>query len=164
MSDSVTLWIVAHQAPCLWDSPGNIYFRLSINTVELLSLMAQAVINPPAMWETWVWSLGWEAPLEEGMATHSTILSWRIPVDRGAWQAIVHVVAKSQQLSAQHSTSIVYICQSQCPSSSHSSFPLLVSIWCSLFCSKFISTTFLDSTYKWCYSICFSFSHLLHST
>ena len=37
------------------------------------------VKNLPAMWETWVWSLGWEDPLEEGMATHSNILAWRIP-------------------------------------------------------------------------------------
>ena len=37
------------------------------------------VKNPPAMWETWVQSLGWEDPLEEGMATHSNILAWRIP-------------------------------------------------------------------------------------
>ena len=37
------------------------------------------VKNPPAMWETWVQSLGWEDPLEEGMATHSSILAWRIP-------------------------------------------------------------------------------------
>ena len=37
------------------------------------------VKNPPAMWETWVRSLGWEDPLEEGMATHSSILTWRIP-------------------------------------------------------------------------------------
>ena len=37
------------------------------------------VKNPPAMWETWVQSLGWEDPLEEGMATHSGILAWRIP-------------------------------------------------------------------------------------
>ena len=43
------------------------------------SLMAQTVKNTPAMWETWVQSLGWESPLEEGMATHSSILSWRIP-------------------------------------------------------------------------------------
>ena len=42
------------------------------------SLMAQKVKNPPAMWETWVWSLGWEVPLEEGMATHWSILTWRI--------------------------------------------------------------------------------------
>ena len=43
------------------------------------SLVAQMVKNPPAMWETWVGSLGWEDPLEEGMATHSSILAWRIP-------------------------------------------------------------------------------------
>ena len=43
------------------------------------SLAAQLVKNPPAMWETWVWSLGWEDPLEKGKATHSSILAWRIP-------------------------------------------------------------------------------------
>ena len=48
--------------------------------------MDQMVKNVPAMWETWVWSLGWEDPLE-GMATHSSILAWRIPMDRGAWRA-----------------------------------------------------------------------------
>ena len=42
-------------------------------------LVAQLVKNPPAVWETWVWSLGWEDPLEEGAATHSSILAWRIP-------------------------------------------------------------------------------------
>ena len=42
-------------------------------------LVAQMVKNPPAMWETWVRSLGWEDPLEEDMATHSSILAWRIP-------------------------------------------------------------------------------------
>ena len=43
------------------------------------SLVAQLVKNPPAMWETWVRSLGWEDPLEKGKATHSSILGWRIP-------------------------------------------------------------------------------------
>ena len=43
------------------------------------SLVAQLEKNPPAMRETWVWSLGWEDPLEKGMATHSGILAWRIP-------------------------------------------------------------------------------------
>ena len=42
-------------------------------------LVAQRVKNPPAMWETWVQSLGWEDSLEKGMATHSSILAWRIP-------------------------------------------------------------------------------------
>ena len=43
------------------------------------SLVAQLVKNLPAMRETWVRSLGWEDPLEEGKATHSSILAWRIP-------------------------------------------------------------------------------------
>ena len=43
------------------------------------SLVAQLVKKPPAMWETWVRSLGWEDPLEKGKATHSSILAWRIP-------------------------------------------------------------------------------------
>ena len=48
----------------------------------------------PAMWETWVQSPGWEDPLEEVMATHSSILAWRIPMDRGAWRATAHGVAE----------------------------------------------------------------------
>ena len=65
-----------------------------------VSLVAQRVKNPPAMWETWVQSLGWEDPLEEGMATHSSILAWRIPMDRRAWRATIHGVTKSRtQLS-----------------------------------------------------------------
>ena len=43
------------------------------------SLVAQLVKNLPAMWETWVLSLGWEDPLEKGKATHSSILAWRSP-------------------------------------------------------------------------------------
>ena len=43
------------------------------------SLLAQMVKKPPAMQETWVQSLAWEAPLEKGMATHCSILAWRIP-------------------------------------------------------------------------------------
>ena len=42
------------------------------------------------MWATWIQPLGWEDPLEEGMATYSSILAWRIPIVRGAWQATVH--------------------------------------------------------------------------
>ena len=52
------------------------------------------------MQETKVRSLGWEDTLEEGMATHSSVFAWRIPMDKGAWQATAHGVAKSQtQLS-----------------------------------------------------------------
>ena len=54
------------------------------------------VKNLPAMWETWVRSLGREDPLEESMATLSSILSWKIPMDRGAWWAIIYEVTKSQ--------------------------------------------------------------------
>ena len=54
------------------------------NWTELNWSLVPVVKNPPAMQETPVWSLGWEDPLEEGMATHSSILAWRIPMDRGA--------------------------------------------------------------------------------
>ena len=57
------------------------YFRVS--------LVAQMVKNLPAIWETWV------RPLEEGMATYSSILAWRIPMNRGAWRATVHGVTRS---------------------------------------------------------------------
>ena len=57
--------------------------------------MAQTVKNLPAVQETWVRSLSWEDPLEEGVATHSDILAWRIPMDGGARRATVHGVAKS---------------------------------------------------------------------
>ena len=53
------------------------------------------VNNLPAKRETWVQSLAWEDPLEKGMTTHSSILAWRIHMDRGAWWATVHGVAKS---------------------------------------------------------------------
>ena len=53
------------------------------------------VKNSPAVRETWAQFLGWEDPLEEGMATHSGILAWRIPMDRGAQWAADHGVAKS---------------------------------------------------------------------
>ena len=70
------------------------------------SLVAQMIKNLPAMRETRVQSLGWEDFLEEGMATHSNILAWRIPMERRAWQATLHGVAESdmtEQLStAQH--------------------------------------------------------------
>ena len=46
---------------------------------SLASLVAQLVMNLPAIWESWVQSLGWEDPLEKGKATHSSILAWRIP-------------------------------------------------------------------------------------
>ena len=72
----------------LWDSRvGKIHWRrdrLPLDSGYPLqyswaSLVAQLVKNPPAVWETWVQSLGWKNPLEKGKATHSSILDWRIP-------------------------------------------------------------------------------------
>ena len=61
------------------------------------NMVAQMVKNPPAMWVTWVQSLGWEDPLEQGMATYSSILAWRIPwteelggLQSKAWQRVRH--------------------------------------------------------------------------
>ena len=60
------------------------------------------VNNLPVMWETWARSLGWEDLLEKGIATHSSILAWRIPGDRGDWQATVHGVTKSWTQQGMH--------------------------------------------------------------
>ena len=59
------------------------------------SLVAQTVKNLPAVQETWVRSLGWEDPLEEGMANHSSILAWRIPWSEEPGGLTVHRVAES---------------------------------------------------------------------
>ena len=88
----VTPWIVAHQAPRPWDCPGKnngvgCHFLLQANKLIKLpfvlcysfSLVAQMVKNLPTMQETQVLSLGGEDPLERRMATHSSILAWRIP-------------------------------------------------------------------------------------
>ena len=56
-----------------------LFFFFFFDAVGQAFLVAQTVKNLSAMLETWVQSLGWEDPLEEGMATHSTILAWRIP-------------------------------------------------------------------------------------
>ena len=62
------------------------FIQNNTNFSKWASLVAQMVKNLPVMRETWVQSLGSEDPLEEGMATHSSILAWRIPMDRGAWR------------------------------------------------------------------------------
>ena len=56
-----------------------LFWLQDLNLLSQASLMAQIIKNLPVMWETWVRSLGWENPLEKGMATHSSILAWRIP-------------------------------------------------------------------------------------
>ena len=65
-----------------YKSSGNLVLSSKFEYIHILvwsSLVAQMVKNPPAMQETWVLSLGWEDPLEKGKATHSSILTWRIP-------------------------------------------------------------------------------------
>ena len=69
-----------------------IYFEYSSN--GRASLVVQVVKNLPSVKETWVQSLGWEDLLEKGMASHSSILAWRIPWTKE--QATVYGVAKSQ--------------------------------------------------------------------
>ena len=58
-------------------------------------LVVQNVKNLPAIWETWVQSLGWEDPLEKGMATHFSILAWKIPQTEELAKLVIRV-AKSQ--------------------------------------------------------------------
>ena len=97
---SPPIGIVPETWPSL--STTNLWTKLTITSFNdiffkcLLSLVAQMVKNLPAMQETWVQFLGWEDPLEESMATHSSILAWRILIDRGgaSW-ATVHGAAKS---------------------------------------------------------------------
>ena len=75
-----------------------LHFLLSCLDLEppsyFVSRVVQLVKNLPAMRETWIQSPGWEEPLGEGMATHSSVLAWRIPLDRGAWRATVHWVGE----------------------------------------------------------------------
>ena len=75
--------------------PTLIVFKSEVLQLLLASPVAQTVKNPPAMQETWVRYLDWEDPLEDSMATHSSVLAWRIPMDRGAWWATVHGVTKN---------------------------------------------------------------------
>ena len=83
------------------------YLFLGIPTsVIWASLVDQLVKNPSVMQETWVRSLGWEDPLEEGMATHSSIFARRIPMVRGAWWAGVHGVAELD-MNERLSTSVI---------------------------------------------------------
>ena len=78
--------------------------------------MAQLVKNLPAMQETWVQSRGWEGPLEEVVGTHSSILAWRIPMDRGAWWATVQSVAQLDMIErlSMHAYIGIFISATDC--------------------------------------------------
>ena len=95
----ILYWCIADEQFCDRTDSG-IHTHVSALPQVGLSLVAQTVKNLPALLETWVWSQGWEDPLEKGMATHSFILAWRIPLREEPWWATAHGVAKSQtQLS-----------------------------------------------------------------
>ena len=83
----------------------------------LTSLVAQMVKHLPTMWETWVQPLGQEDHLEKEMAIHSSILVWRIPMNRGAWHIAVHGVAKNWILRDVLSHSEIEIKNSKCEKS-----------------------------------------------
>ena len=73
------MWPFIHHS---WSEPlGKVMFRDSVwhKAVSKLGFPDGSVKNLPAVWEIWVWSLDWDDPLEEDMATHSNILAWRIP-------------------------------------------------------------------------------------
>ena len=92
------------------------------------SLVAQLVKNPRTMQGAWVRFLDWENLLEEGRATYSSILAWKIPMERGAWHVVVHGVAKSWTWlsnKAQHSTSVLECMFSFLVISKH----FMISLW-----------------------------------
>ena len=82
------------------------------------------------MQETWVPSLGWEDPLEEGMATHSSILAWTISMGRGSWRATVHGVTKSRtQLKRLCSSSSSRVIQASLVAQKVKSLPAMQETW-----------------------------------
>ena len=70
---------------------------LGLNHLHVKFPSSSVVKNPPAMQEIWVSSLGWKGPLEKEMATHSNFLALGNPMNRGAWQVIVHGVSRVGQ-------------------------------------------------------------------
>ena len=71
------------------------FYLVGIFRTSVTSLVTQVVKGPAAVRESWVQLLGQEDPLEKETAPHSSILAWKIPMDRGAWRATVHGVAMS---------------------------------------------------------------------
>ena len=90
----LAMWEIPGSIPGSESSPGEgLGSPLQYSWTSPVSQLAK---NLPAMWESWVQSLSLEDPLEEGKATHSSILSWRNPTDRGAWQVAVPGLKESQ--------------------------------------------------------------------
>ena len=80
-----------------WERAQGPVFQATDLEMARFSLVAQTVKTLLVVWEAWVQSLGWEDLLEEGMATHSSILAWKIPWTE-SWRATVHRVAQSWRL------------------------------------------------------------------
>ena len=89
------------QAPGMTEGPTCIHMRASP--------VAQMGKNPPAMRETWVQSLGWGDPLEESTVTHSCILAWRIPRDRGAWWATYSPWSRKESDTTERLSTYIYL-------------------------------------------------------
>ena len=103
-------WLIGHeseqtlgdsegQRSLAWCCPWGCRVRHDLLTEQqqmcvCVCVYGSAVKNLPAVQKTWVWSLDWDNPLEEGMAMYASILAWRIAMDRGSWRAAVHEVAK----------------------------------------------------------------------
>ena len=87
VSDAISYSVIPLSS-CLQSLPASTLLRMRIlKRVDIhisMGFPGSSAGNPPAVQETWVRPLGWEDPLEEGMATHSSILAWRLPMDRGA--------------------------------------------------------------------------------
>ena len=90
------MWLSKYQLDMNLNIASDLNRFCSLGLKKLSTSILFRVKNLPAMQEPWVRSLGWENILGEGMATHSSILAWRISKDRGAWQATIHGVAKSR--------------------------------------------------------------------
>ena len=99
---SLSLFLFRDSTKIKWNGLHTLFLcRHYLFIKPTLSLVAQLVKNPPAMWETWVWSLGWEDPLEKGKAIVSSILAWRIPWGRKELDT-------TEQLSLTHSEVILW--------------------------------------------------------
>ena len=93
--DKGAWWAIIHGVTKSWTRLSDFHFHFTFNFSSGASLVAQSIKNLPAMQEIWVQFLGQEDPLEKEMVTLSSILAWRIPMDKGAWQATLHGVTKS---------------------------------------------------------------------
>ena len=96
--DSFPMWVIKEywvEFPVLYNRSLFVIYFIYSRYIYMASLVAQLVKNLPAMWETWVWSLSWEDPLDKGMAIHSNILAWRIPwtvqsLGSQSWTSLSH--------------------------------------------------------------------------